>query len=460
VRLHWLALHWERLARRDPFFAVLTDVNARFGQSDLDAFYRSGTEEIAAVLGRAGQRGLAVPLRRALDFGCGVGRLTHALAERFDRCDGVDISAAMLDIARRHCRRPDRCTFHRNVSEDLAIFDDASFTFVYSTLVLQHMPPRLSMVYVREMIRVLASDGLLVFQLPSHREAREPIASDVRTAMTGPLPHAACDTRLSVDAPRLSGHGGQPILLPVRIENRSPVAWPALPDSRGRYQLNVANHWLDEHGQLVQRDDARSPPPFDVEPGMSAEVILAIRPPLINGRYMLEVDLVQENVCWFAERGSQPLRLLCEVTGGLETAARSQPSAVVPPPPAAAPPFRKRHPGAYAVLDATGFRDVYWRTRRAIDRVKLRRDSAIRRWLHPIVHERIQPFIQRRVNPLINRWNGVSLAARMEMHCVPETDVSTAIHECGGRLVAIDEEMMAGGYHSRRYWVTKRPADR
>jgi hypothetical protein len=56
--LHWLALHWERLARRDPFFAVLTDVNARFGQSDLDAFYRSGTDEIAAVLGRASQRGL------------------------------------------------------------------------------------------------------------------------------------------------------------------------------------------------------------------------------------------------------------------------------------------------------------------------------------------------------------------------------------------------------------------
>jgi hypothetical protein len=53
----------------------------------------------------------------------------------------------------------------------------------------------------------------------------------------------------------------------------------------------------------------------------------------------------------------------------------------------------------------------------------LRRDSAIRRWLHPIVQEHIHPLIQRRVHPLINRWNGISLAARMEMHCVPESEV-------------------------------------
>ena len=144
MQLNWLTLHWERLARRDPYFAVLTDVNKRFGRHDVAAFYQTGVEEIAAILQRADERGIPVPRRRALDFGCGVGRLTLALADTFDRCDGVDISAAMLAVARKHCRHPDRCVFHRNVAEDLSLFADATFSFAYSTLVLQHMAPRLT----------------------------------------------------------------------------------------------------------------------------------------------------------------------------------------------------------------------------------------------------------------------------------------------------------------------------
>jgi len=38
---------------------------------------------------------------RALDFGCGLGRLTQPLAERFDEAVGVDIAASMIEGARR-----------------------------------------------------------------------------------------------------------------------------------------------------------------------------------------------------------------------------------------------------------------------------------------------------------------------------------------------------------------------
>ena len=129
VRLNWLTLHWERLARRDPFFAVLTDVNKRFGADTMSTrSIRAASTEIAAVLQRADERGIAVPRRRALDFGCGVGRLTLALAEDSTAATAWTSRRRCWPSARQQCRHPERCAFHRQRADDLALFDDASFT--------------------------------------------------------------------------------------------------------------------------------------------------------------------------------------------------------------------------------------------------------------------------------------------------------------------------------------------
>jgi ubiquinone/menaquinone biosynthesis C-methylase UbiE len=76
---------------------------------------------------------------RALDFGCGVGRLAQALLPRFERVDGVDIAPSMLELAARYNKDPARCVFHLNERADLALFPDRSFTFIYTSLVLQHV---------------------------------------------------------------------------------------------------------------------------------------------------------------------------------------------------------------------------------------------------------------------------------------------------------------------------------
>jgi SAM-dependent methyltransferase len=437
VRLNWLTLHWERLARRDPYFAVLTDVDKRVDSRDIEQFYRTGSEEIAAVLRRAGELGLTVPPRRALDFGCGVGRLTHALADRFDRADGVDISASMLRIARQRCRRPDRCHFHRNGTSDLALFGDGDFSFAYSTLVLQHMEPPLIAGYVRELVRVLAADGLLVFQVPSHRIAHAGSPAATRTPAAGPLSVAAFRARMSVAAEALSGHGGEQIMLPVTVENVSSETWPSLPDARGRFQINLGNHWRNELGELVQRDDQRAALPFDLTPGARAQVTIGVRAPRVNGRYVLELDLVQEHVGWFAEHGSAPLRVPCAVNGGLD----GPPLPPIAPLAASssAPRFSERHPQLFAALRACGVRDVYWAGRRMVDGIKGGRDELIRRRLHPV----------------INWWERQSFAPRMEMHCLPRAEVEALVAAAGGRVLHVDDEMMSGGYQSCRYWVVR-----
>jgi len=95
---------WEKLGRRDPFWAVLTLRRCKHNRWEPEAFFETGRREVEEAL--AYVRGLGVELRfgRALDFGCGVGRLCRALGERFDEVVGVDIAASMLDVARQHNR--------------------------------------------------------------------------------------------------------------------------------------------------------------------------------------------------------------------------------------------------------------------------------------------------------------------------------------------------------------------
>jgi SAM-dependent methyltransferase len=160
---------WDDLGRVDPLWAVLTSPERRYGKWNLEEFFASGTSEIDRVMQQAEQLGLPGQRRAALDFGCGVGRLTRALARHFDRCVGEDISDSMISQARAWHRNSPTCVFVLNTAGNLGAFQDRSFDLVYSNIVLQHLPStRLIKSYITEFIRVLAPGGLLVFQLPRH----------------------------------------------------------------------------------------------------------------------------------------------------------------------------------------------------------------------------------------------------------------------------------------------------
>jgi SAM-dependent methyltransferase len=75
--------------------------------------------------------------RRALDAGCGSGRHTLALADRFDQVVGVDLSQPLIDIA-RHQRPHPRVNYR--VGDLLAITDPQGFDLVLSSTTLHHLP--------------------------------------------------------------------------------------------------------------------------------------------------------------------------------------------------------------------------------------------------------------------------------------------------------------------------------
>lgn len=75
---------WDYLGEHDPLWAILSFPQKRGNRWQLEDFFATGRDEIGALLQAVSDRFPDVPRRCALDFGCGVGRLTRALAAHFD----------------------------------------------------------------------------------------------------------------------------------------------------------------------------------------------------------------------------------------------------------------------------------------------------------------------------------------------------------------------------------------
>lgn len=155
---------WQKLGRDDPLWAVLSHADKRSGRWRNEEFLATGQIEIDAQL--AGLAASGFPRRRglALDFGCGAGRLSRALARYFDNVVGVDVSASMISAARALNADIRNIQFRENASPRIENIADASVDFVFSHLTLQHIPTALAAGYVAEFLRVLAPQGAAIFQ--------------------------------------------------------------------------------------------------------------------------------------------------------------------------------------------------------------------------------------------------------------------------------------------------------
>ena len=160
---------WEDWGRVDPFWAVLAEAGARHGRWDVDRFFATGVESVAALLAHTKRYGRPVRHSTALDFGCGLGRLTRALAPHFERTYGLDIASTMVERARELDTQRGRsgAEFVLHDREDLSRYASGSVDFISCLLVLQHLPSREAIEgYLREFVRVLSPGGVAVVQLP------------------------------------------------------------------------------------------------------------------------------------------------------------------------------------------------------------------------------------------------------------------------------------------------------
>ena len=163
--------NWNEFGRIDPLSSIFRP-DQKGEKWQPEEFFELGREEVEILMRDIASLGFNLSPIKALDFGCGVGRITQALAPYFDEVYGIDIAPSMIELAKRYNRYAHKCIYLLNETDDLRLFGNDHFTFVYSTLTLQHMEPRYSKNYLREFLRILAPRGLLVFQQPSERRIR------------------------------------------------------------------------------------------------------------------------------------------------------------------------------------------------------------------------------------------------------------------------------------------------
>jgi SAM-dependent methyltransferase len=208
---------WNALSRRDPMWAVCSVPGTR-GTWDRATFFSTGEAEVAGIVSGLRDNGLLATTDRALDFGCGLGRLSRALAETFSEVIGVDISEEMVEQARAlNADRP-MCRFIVNPTDRLPAIEDASCDLVLSLIALQHVSQRAAIrSYIGEFVRVARPGGAIVFQLPTR------VARRVRL-----------HPRRLVQ--RLAGRvRGRPLLAPALIEHS--MVLNALPEPEVRELL-------------------------------------------------------------------------------------------------------------------------------------------------------------------------------------------------------------------------------
>ena len=96
MKLEDIQKNWTALGEDDPMWAILTDPEKKGNSWTPEDFFATGKREVEEVFARLQQTGVSPQTGCALDFGCGLGRLSQALATRFDFVDGVDISSSMI----------------------------------------------------------------------------------------------------------------------------------------------------------------------------------------------------------------------------------------------------------------------------------------------------------------------------------------------------------------------------
>jgi ubiquinone/menaquinone biosynthesis C-methylase UbiE len=389
---------WNGLGETDPFWAILSDPLKKYNKWDPQTFFKTGVEEVSVLMHRIQILNISFPRNNALDFVCGVGRLTQALCHHFDRCYGVDIAPSMIRLAKKYNQYGDRCRYLINDRADLSFFENNCFDFIYSTIVLQHMDPEYSKRYLKEFLRVLTPGGLLVFQIPSELN---------HSSFVHILNDAAFKAKITMEQPIApTKSGGQAYIL-VKVKNMSNLTWPA--DA----SINLGNHWLDLKGNLLILDDGRAPLAKDLGAMEEVTLSLPITFPKEPGDFILELDMVQELVTWFKDKGSDTTKIPIKITEGKSEGLR-EPTVIV-------------------------------RT----ENNKTALTCFFTRWLQ------VCRFLRKVLNPWLAK-SQVLFGPEIEMYGIPQGLVLDLMKQWEGKIISVQEDCKAGPeWRSYTYYVTK-----
>ncbi|MEX3983367.1 class I SAM-dependent methyltransferase [Paraburkholderia sp. EG287A] len=162
---------WTHLGLTKPHWSVL--VAERYLPENLEArldeFWESSESDLRNIHAIAARHGFNLNRNTTVvEYGCGVGRVTTKLAQRFGRVHAYDISANHLHLAQEHAKQLgiDTIAFHECADQPLAALEKCDLFF--SCIVFQHNPPPIIKELTRLALESLNVGGLAIFQIPTY----------------------------------------------------------------------------------------------------------------------------------------------------------------------------------------------------------------------------------------------------------------------------------------------------
>lgn len=171
-----IAGQWSALGLSDPHWSVLTNDKfrkANFAENE-EEFFRSGQHVVSLVQAFAERNNAVIPRGHVLEFGCGTGRITSALAGAFETVTAVDVSSGHLALCQETLLRRGATNVSCLQLDSLqALASLPTCNFLLSTIVLQHNPPPLIACLLDWLLSKVEPGGAALFQVPTHTPGYE-----------------------------------------------------------------------------------------------------------------------------------------------------------------------------------------------------------------------------------------------------------------------------------------------
>lgn len=151
----------------EPLYAVLSEDKyrqVRLTAETEEEFFRTGDEYVGRVVD-LGSRLIPGARQKALEFGCGPGRVAIGLARRYRNVVAVDASEPVLAIARRYALQYGALNISFQSADEFRHGID-SFDFVNCSLVLQRLDHREGLALLGELLNRVTSGGVIAVQFP------------------------------------------------------------------------------------------------------------------------------------------------------------------------------------------------------------------------------------------------------------------------------------------------------
>jgi hypothetical protein len=149
---------------------------------------------------------------------------------------------------------------------------------------------------------------------PNASQSKTPVQQKV----PGPLPDSGFKAVISLPEPPERLRTGQVAIINIKVKNTSDVIlWQRGGETTDRadnkFYIAAGNRWLDKDGKLTSETEGHNGIPKDLKPGEETEMTLQITAPKEPGEWFMELDMVQEGVAWFSERGSPATKVKVQI---------------------------------------------------------------------------------------------------------------------------------------------------